>query len=396
MVKYTLPDDWIAYDIAAVAQQLLDAKAAIMSLTQIPFQRSWADEMQRVQLKREVAGTSRIEGAEFTERELDAAMAQAQTPDQLETRSQKQAAAAVRTYRWISELKPDRPVDADLIREVHRSIVTGADDDHCEPGVLRGRDHNVTFGSPPHRGAEGGEECARAFTELSEAIAGGFRRHDPLVQAIALHYHFAAIHPFLDGNGRTARALEALMLQRVGLRDTLFIAMSNYYYENKQAYLNALTATRAAGHDLTPFLLFGLKGIELQCGRMFSEVRKNMSRVLFRDVMFSLYNRLRSTRKRVIAERQLEILKLLLGSDSMMLDEIEKHTRASYVGLKNSRTAFYRDVNYLLRLKAIRLNRVEDKYEVFARLEWPTEITESEFFKSVKEMPKARTSGFLT
>jgi len=396
MVKYTMPDGWIRYDIGSVAQQLLDAKAAIMSLTQIPFQRSWADEMQRVQLKREVAGTSRIEGAEFTERELDAAVAQAQTPDQLETRSQKQAAAAVRTYRWISGLKPDRPVDADLIREVHRSIVAGADDDHCEPGVLRGRDHNVTFGSPPHRGAEGGEECARAFAKLSEAVAGEFRRHDPLVQAIALHYHFAAIHPFLDGNGRTARALEALMLQRVGLRDTLFIAMSNYYYENKQAYLNALTATRAAGHDLTPFLLFGLKGVELQCGRMFSEVRKNMSRVLFRDVMFSLYNRLRSTRKRVIAERQLEILKLLLGWDSIMLDELEKHTRASYVGLKNPRTAFYRDVNYLLRLKAIRFNRIEDKYEMFARLEWPTEITESEFFKSVKEMPKARTSGFLT
>jgi Fic family protein len=41
------------------------------------------------------------------------------------------------------------------------------------------------------------------------------------------------MHPFLDGNGRTARALEALMLQRTGLRDTLLIAMSNYSYEQK-------------------------------------------------------------------------------------------------------------------------------------------------------------------
>ena len=38
------------------------------------------------------------------------------------------------------------------------------------------------------------------------------------------------MHPFVDGNGRTARALEALMLQRAGLRDSSFIAMSNYYY----------------------------------------------------------------------------------------------------------------------------------------------------------------------
>ncbi len=68
-----------------------------------------------------------MEGAEFTERELDAALRE--TPEQLRTRSQRQARAAVRAYRWISEIPPDRPVDEILIREIHRKIVTGADDD---------------------------------------------------------------------------------------------------------------------------------------------------------------------------------------------------------------------------------------------------------------------------
>jgi Fic family protein len=40
---------------------------------------------------------------------------------------------------------------------------------------------------------------------------------------------FAAMHPFADGNGRTARALEALLLQRAGLREACFIPMSNYF-----------------------------------------------------------------------------------------------------------------------------------------------------------------------
>jgi Fic family protein len=394
VVKYAIPDDWVRYDIGTVVQQLMVARAAMLSLSQIPLQRNWADEMQRVQLKREVAGTSRIEGAEFTERELDAAMVQ--TPEQLETRSQKQAAAAKRTYDWIAGLQTDRPVDADLIKEVHRKIVTGADDDRCEPGVLRPRDVNVTFGSPPHRGAEGGEECAQAFAGLCLALEHEFRRHDPLVQAIALHYHFAAIHPFLDGNGRTARALEALMLQRVGLPGMLFIAMSNYYYENKPAYLEALATTRAGGHDLTPFLLFGLRGIEMQCSRMFAEVRKNVSRALFRNMMYDLYNRLKSTRKRVIAQRQLEILKLLLGADTMMLDDLEQRTRVHYVRLGNPRKAFIRDINYLLQLRAIGFRREAEKNVMFAELDWPTRITETEFFKSVKNMPKAKTSGFLT
>ena len=373
----------------------MNAKAAILSLTNIPYQRSWTEQLQVVQLKREVAGTSRIEGADFTEKELDAAMSE--SPEQLFTRSQKQAAAAVRTYRWIAQLSSDRSIDSSLIREVHRMIITGADDDHCPPGELRKHDVNVTFGMPAHRGAEGGTECESAFEELCRAVQEQFREHDPLIQALALHYHFAAMHPFLDGNGRTARALEALMLQRVGLRDTLFIAMSNYYYEEKNNYLNTLAQVRAADNDLTAFLIFGLKGIEVQCNRLFAEIRKNVAKALFRNVMFDLFNRLLTTRKRVIAERQIELLKLLLSVDVLTLEELEKRTAAIYKPLRNPYKALIRDINYLLHLRAIGFRKLpENRYELFARLEWPTEITETEFFESVKEMPKAKTHGFLS
>jgi len=51
----------------AILQPLMEAKAAILALTRMPYQRSWADELRRIQLKREAAGTSRIEGAECTE-----------------------------------------------------------------------------------------------------------------------------------------------------------------------------------------------------------------------------------------------------------------------------------------------------------------------------------------
>jgi Fic family protein len=395
MIKYTIPVNWIRYSVADVVNALLAAKAAMLSLTNIPYQRSWTDQLQVVQLKREIAGTSRIEGADFTDKELDAAMAE--SPEQLSTRSQRQAAAAVRTYRWIAQLPADRPIDGGLIREVHRMIIEGADDDHCPPGELRHQDVNVVFGLPPHRGAEGGLECEAAFAELCRAIQQEFGRHDSLVQALALHYHFAAMHPFIDGNGRTARALEALMLQRVGLKDTLFIAMSNYYYEEKNGYLNTLSQVRAADHDLTPFLIFGLKGIEVQCNRLFAEIRKNVEKALFRNVMFDLFNRLLTTRKRVIAERHIEILKLLLKVDTLTLEELTERTSGIYRPLKNPYKALIRDINYLLRLRAIGYEKLpENRYRLFARLDWPTEITETEFFKNVREMPKAKTHGVLS
>jgi len=395
MIKYIIPDNWIKYDFSKVANALTSAKAAILSLTGIPYQRSWTDQLQMVQLKREVAGTSRIEGADFTEKELDAAMAE--TPEQLHTRSQRQAAAAVRTYRWIARLPPERPIDEKLIMRIHSLIISGADDDHCPPGELRKHNVNVTFGMPSHRGAVGGSECKKAFDELCRAVLRQFSSHDPLIQALALHYHFAAMHPFLDGNGRTARALEALVLQRAGLRDTLFIAMSNYYYEEKNNYIKNLAQVRAARHYLSPFLVFGRRGIEIQCNRLFAEIRKNVAKALFRNVMFDLFNRLRTTRKRVIAERHIEILKLLLTVDTMTLDDLTKKTASIYKPLKKPYKALIRDINYLLQLRAIGYKKLpENQYEMFARLEWPMEITETEFFKRVKEMPKAKTHSFLS
>jgi Fic family protein len=110
-------------DLQGVLPGLIAAKAALLALVEMPFQKQWAEALQEVQLKREVDGTSRIEGAEFTERELDAAMRE--TPEQLETRSQRQAAEAVATYRWIATLPADRPIDGALILDVHRRLVTG-------------------------------------------------------------------------------------------------------------------------------------------------------------------------------------------------------------------------------------------------------------------------------
>ena len=74
MIKYELPPSWLYYDAPAVFATLVEARASVLSLTGVPYQRSWVEELQAIQLKREVAGTSRIEGADFTERELEVAL----------------------------------------------------------------------------------------------------------------------------------------------------------------------------------------------------------------------------------------------------------------------------------------------------------------------------------
>lgn len=393
MIKYESPNKWVLYDTNALLEELVNAKAAITSLKAMPYQKSWADKLQNVQLKREIAGTSRIEGADFTEKELDDALNE--TPEQLHTRSQRQAYAAKRAYCWIANLDNKRPITSDLICEIHRLIITGADDDHCPPGIIRKHNENILFGSPKHRGVEGGDECKKIFNSFCNAIQSEFRDHDLLIQALAAHYHFAAMHPFLDGSGRTARAMEALLLQRIGLKDTLFIAMSNYYYEEKNEYLKVLSLVRQRNNDLTPFIKFGLCGVAIQCNRLFDEIKINLSKALFRNMMFSLFNRLQTKRKRVMQDRQLEILKILLEK-KYELNELVERSTIIYKDLQNPHKTFVRDINYLFKIKAIGHEKRNGNHILFVRLEWPTEITETKFFESIKQLPKAKSLGFLS
>jgi hypothetical protein len=66
--------------------------------------------------------------------------------------------------------------------------------------------------------------------------------------------------------------------------------------------------------------------------------------------------------------------------------------------LKNPHKALIRDLNYLIQLQAIQAKRLPEDggFLLSVRLEWPTQITETEFFRRVKEMPKGKVYGFLS
>ena len=395
-IQYDLPDSWIAYDKSAIATRLIGANAAVQTLQSMPFQRRWVDDLQRVQLKLEVDGTSRIEGADFVGDELEVAI-RSEEPESLLTRSQRQASAAMRTYRWVAEIPDDQPISVDLIKRMHVRIVTGCDDDRCEPGALRKSDQDVTFGSPSHRGVQGGRSCEEALERLVIEAATAFQQHDPLVQAIAMHYHIAAMHPFLDGNGRTARALEALMLQRCGLKEILFVPMSNYYYDEKETYLSSLAMVRASRHDLTLFLNFALKGVELQAKRLTEKLKRAVSREIFRNFMGELSMRLETTRKRVIVKRQLQVLEVLLEKDapiglSQLIGDVEEH----YKSRKHPCSALARDLNRLIALGAVTPDKVDtpwgSQFLISVNLDWPAKITETDFFEMLRTLPKAKTT----
>lgn len=84
---------------------------------------------------------------------------------------------------------------------------------------------------------------------------------DPLVVMALAHYQFEAIHPFADGNGRTGRILNVLLLVNAGVLHQPILYLSRYIIENKDAYYSLLLSVTSAGmwEEWILYILEGLR-----------------------------------------------------------------------------------------------------------------------------------------
>ncbi|RNI17977.1 Fic family protein [Flexivirga caeni] len=113
---------------------------------------------------------------------------------------------------------------------------------------------NIVY-SPP----EGREVIAEKLTEWERFIHAEDGM-DPLVRLAAAHYQFEAIHPFTDGNGRTGRILNVLMLVEAGLLRQPILYLSRYIIANKSDYYRGLLGVTAR-QDWESWIIFLLNGI---------------------------------------------------------------------------------------------------------------------------------------
>lgn len=88
----------------------------------------------------------------------------------------------------------------------------------------------------------------------------GAAEMDPLVRMAVAHYQFEAIHPFADGNGRTGRILNILMLVDAGLLQAPILYLSRYIIAHKDEYYRLLLAVTSAG-EWEPWVLYMLDAV---------------------------------------------------------------------------------------------------------------------------------------
>lgn len=96
---------------------------------------------------------------------------------------------------------------------------------------------------------------------------------DPLVRMAVAHYQFEAIHPFTDGNGRTGRILNVLMLCDSRLLHLPVLYLSRHIIETKDEYYRLLTAVTSAG-AWTDWVLYMIEAVRATAGRTLDLVRR--------------------------------------------------------------------------------------------------------------------------
>ena len=105
-----------------------------------------------------------------------------------------------------------------------------------------------------------GESVIRDKLAIWEKFAHEAVEIEPLVRMAVMHYQFEAIHPFIDGNGRTGRVLNLLFLVQQGLLDLPVLYLSRYIMKNKAAYY-ALLRDVTVNEAWEPWILYMLTAV---------------------------------------------------------------------------------------------------------------------------------------
>ncbi len=216
-------------------------------------------------LMEEAVASSLLEGAATTRRDAKNLLRSGRAPQTVAERM------VVNNYMTMQMIRTDLddPLTTEMILDIHRTITQGTlDNDEDagrvqQPGERRVEvgdpsDPAVVFHQPPP--AEDLTDLLDGLVAFANDVESEPFIH-PVVRAVALHFGLSYIHPFVDGNGRTARALFYRSMLRQGYWLSEYISISRLLVKAPAQYGRAFLHTETDDADFTYFLLHQLNVI---------------------------------------------------------------------------------------------------------------------------------------
>lgn len=299
------------YSSEALAEHLITVRILYNTVVDLPILPEMAARIEGEIIRRSIFGTAAIEGNPLPEDRVAEIISE---PDRTKTelRAEKEIRNLKVAYEFVAQQGISGsvfPISQELVKRIHSLIAFELGERGNMPGQYR--NHIVKVGDREHGGVYTPPKCLADIENLmreyekwlnSDEVLG----LDPALRAALAHYHLGLIHPFGDGNGRTARLLEALVLRMSGIK-YLPIMLSNFYYRNIDSYFWAFSRARKnKDYDVTPFLDFVLSGAV----DSLNEIKGRITFFIRKFTLRDYYAFLRGQKK--ITERQHDLLILLL------------------------------------------------------------------------------------
>jgi len=292
--------------------EITSAREIILNAYLVP---KWEISLRREALIRATHASTAIEGNPLTLEEVDQL---AQGREVIATRKAKQEVLNyLKVLESIEKYQLKGKITEKIILKLHKDITKDTIENPFYEGKYR--DIQVYVGNrvtgeiifmPPKP-----ENVLGLMEEFVDWLNSDdtYQLNPVLIAGIA-HYEFVRIHPFVDGNGRTARALATLILYLREFDIKRFFALDDYYDSDRTAYYNALKSVDQKALDLTNWLEYFTDGVFI-----------SMSKVKERVLRLSLEKHKKELKGQIaLTERQIKIVEHIQRNGRITSGEVAK------------------------------------------------------------------------
>lgn len=286
---------WITFSVdlkqmpASFWMLLGEARSKCDHLCHALLPKAYADELHRINLAKGAHATTAIEGNSLSEDAVRAIVEHA--PDLGHSGYQvREVENVIAAYNGVlSELRAGRrpQLSPKLISDFNRQVLDGLTglEPHVRPGEIRAE--SVVVGS--YRAPDFGEvagllhQTCMWLNGPSFGAEGSMKIPTAIIRASLAHLYLAWIHPFGDGNGRTARLCEYLVLVTSGVPTSAAHLISNYCNETRDEYYRQLRFASESGGNVTQFLSYCAQGFVAGLGEQLDFVYGRQLRLTWRE-----------------------------------------------------------------------------------------------------------------
>lgn len=277
MTTYESTHPWISFHVKmSGAKQTLwmllgEASSKCEHIAGVPLQPATAERLHQLYLAKGAAATTAIEGNTLTEDEvLKRIEGKLELPPSKEYLGQEVDNIVTACNQILKELASGQgALTVERVKEFNRQVLQGLTlEKDVVPGEIRS--YSVLVGNV-YRGAPAAD-CEILLQRLCDWLAGpefqvpdglkhaGIETVYAILKAIVAHVYLAWIHPFGDGNGRTARLIEYALLVAAGVPQPACHLLSNHYNQTRSRYYQQLDHASKSGGDLLPFIEYAVQG----------------------------------------------------------------------------------------------------------------------------------------